>query len=277
MHNTASISVVIPFYNSIYTIERAINSVLLQTLLPIEIVVVDDKSSKESVCFLKNVFEKFRDKTTVDLILFSMKENVGAGEARNYGWSKSSGNYIAFLDADDSWLRQKLEFQYEFFKNDKDLMLCGHKYIVVKGFSESDTVSFFSNRFDRVQYKIINQNKQLLRNRFATSTVMLRNRLKVRFSKGKRYSEDFLLWSEIVSQKHKSISLDIVLAFYYKPAFGHSGLSSNMYKMYKGELETYTILYKKRYINYYSYLIYTKISLMKYIRRVMFINMHGKR
>lgn len=263
MTPNASISVIIPFYNSANTIERAITSVLLQTLLPREIIVIDDKSSEESILSLKKVFEKYREQTAVNLILLSMKENVGAGCARNHGWANSSEKYIAFLDADDSWLPQKLEFQYSFFEKDDSLMLCGHKYIVV----ESPSYNMPNNSFDQTQYNVITQKDQLFKNRFATSTVMLRTSLRTRFLKKKRYAEDFLLWSEIISQKNKAIKLNSILAFYYKPAFGDSGLSSNMLEMYRGELETYEILYRKKYIRYYSLLLYKKISLIKYKKR----------
>lgn len=266
---TASISVIIPFYNSTNTIERAIKSVLVQTLLPCELIIIDDKSSEKSLFILKKILKKHSNKTSINLLLFTMEENSGAGEARNYGWSKSSGNYIAFLDADDSWLPRKLEVQYSFFEKDDSLMLCGHKYSVIT--DSLDDNSILRNRSDQIKYSNITKRKQLIKNRFATSTVMLRSSLSTRFSKNKRYSEDFLLWCEIIMQDNKSISLNAILAVYYKNVFGDSGLSSNMFEMYKGELDTYNIIYKKGYTTFNSCIFYKFFSSAKYVRRLSLV------
>lgn len=162
-----SISVIIPFYNSVDTIERAIVSVFKQTLLPLEIIIVDDKSFAESKAYAMELVEKYKNKKIIDIKFFSLEQNVGAGEARNYGWSKASGDLIAFLDSDDSWLSNKLEVQSKFFYLDGDLVLCGHSYLI--NTDKKPIKKEYST--NKMSFKIITKREQLFRNRFATSTV----------------------------------------------------------------------------------------------------------
>jgi glycosyltransferase involved in cell wall biosynthesis len=96
------VSVIIPSYNSALTIERAIKSVLFQTYKAIEVVVVDDGSSDNTV---KYVTEHFPDVKIV------CQENKGPAAARNSGIKNSTGDFLAFLDADDSWVPEKIECQ----------------------------------------------------------------------------------------------------------------------------------------------------------------------
>lgn len=260
-----SISVIIPFYNSIDTIERAIISVFNQTLLPLELIIVDDKSSTKAKGCVMEIVEKYKSKKIIDIKFFSLEQNVGAGEARNFGWSKASGDLIAFLDSDDSWLNNKLEVQFKYFDLDKDLILCGHSYLI-----ETDTEQIKQEFFtDKISSRVISKKDQLLRNRFATSTVMLKKDIPIKFEKGKRYSEDFLLWSEIICNNYKAIKINKILAVYHKPIFGCSGLSSNMFKMYKGNIKSYYSLYKKDNFNIFVYLFFMCFSSIKYIRRLI--------
>lgn len=87
------ISVVVPLYNKAATIKRAIDSVLSQTVLPDEIIVVDDGSNDDSL----NRIPKH------PLIRIYRQSNSGVSVARNRGIEESQGEYVAFLDADDEW------------------------------------------------------------------------------------------------------------------------------------------------------------------------------
>lgn len=106
------VSVVIPTHNSEKTIIQALNSVGLQDfdLSSVEVVIIDDASTDSTV--------KVIDEETVsfdfDINLYSLRENVGVAKARNYGISKSAGEFIAFLDSDDVWLPNKLASQVTF-------------------------------------------------------------------------------------------------------------------------------------------------------------------
>lgn len=272
MPNTANISVIIPYYNSDKTIKRALDSVLSQSLQPKEVLIIDDKSSKASSIYLKELLNLYRKKTSIKLYIHTLASNIGAGGARNYGWELSSGDLIAFLDSDDAWLPGKLETQYSYFERDEGLTLCGHNYLIAANEEYDSLSSIISCDISTINPRTITKRQQLFRNRFATSTVMLRKNITQRFEKNKRYSEDFLLWSEIISSGHKAIKLDAVQALYFKQAFGESGLSANMYNMFKGNLSSYKTLYKKRMIGKVYLYVYTVISFLKYIRRIALIS-----
>lgn len=112
--NQPPVSVIIPNYNYACYLREAIDSALNQTYRNIEIIVVDDGSQDNSA----EVLESYSDK-----IKFIQQQNQGVSAARNVGFQASSGDYIAFLDADDVWLPQKIEKQIKRFLDDVELGL----------------------------------------------------------------------------------------------------------------------------------------------------------
>lgn len=98
------VSAVIPAYNSEETIARALDSALAQTYRPMEIVVVDDCSSDNTV----EVVQRYAAK---GVQLVRLSERQGASGARNAGVAAAKGDLIAFLDLDDEWLPSKIEKQ----------------------------------------------------------------------------------------------------------------------------------------------------------------------
>ena len=105
------VSVIIPTYNSSKTVKRSIESVLNQTHQNFEIIITDDNSNDNTV----SVIEKYLKKHN-NIKLFCLDENRGAGYARNFCTQNASGDYIAFLDSDDYWDRDKLKIQLLFMK-----------------------------------------------------------------------------------------------------------------------------------------------------------------
>lgn len=94
------ISVIIPAYNVEKYIERSINSVLIQTHKPFEIIVVDDGSTDKT----EEIVKSYKDKTH-----YTYQTNQGSSSARNFGIKKAKGDWIAFLDSDDEWVETHLE------------------------------------------------------------------------------------------------------------------------------------------------------------------------
>lgn len=113
------ISVVIPSYNREKTIAKAVDSVLKQTYDNIEVIVVDDCSTDNTVEILKQ-YEDPR------LHYYVLEKNSGACYARNYGISKAKGKYVALHDSDDIWHSDKLEKQIAYLKKKQlEFMTCG--------------------------------------------------------------------------------------------------------------------------------------------------------
>lgn len=98
------VSVIIPVYNAEHTIARAIDSVLAQQFDSIEIIAVDDGSTDASFAIL----DGYCDRIGTDRMKIRRQRNCGAASARNAGARLATGEYLAFLDADDEWLPGKL-------------------------------------------------------------------------------------------------------------------------------------------------------------------------
>ncbi len=96
-----TISVVIPLYNKAEAVARTLKSVLNQSRLPDELIIVDDGSSDRSPEVAKELLEKAE--TQIKFTIISQK-NAGVSVARNRGANASKMDYISFLDADDEWL-----------------------------------------------------------------------------------------------------------------------------------------------------------------------------
>ena len=108
------ISVIIPTHNYKKYIGEAISSVLRQTYTDYEIIVVDDGSTDGTGEIIEKNFPDVR---------YFYIPNQGVSRARNYGIRRARGEFIAFLDADDLWLPQKLEKQLKVFDVDRELMM----------------------------------------------------------------------------------------------------------------------------------------------------------
>ncbi|MCE2772069.1 MAG: glycosyltransferase family 2 protein [Bacteroidetes bacterium] len=132
----ASVDVIIPCYNTGCYIREAVESVLAQTVLPGRIIVVNDGSTDHTAELVQELIEKNRTSTK---IVHHYQSNAGLSAARNKGISLSNAEYIAFLDADDVWMPQKLERQLEVFSNtqwsDLGLVYGGFRFIDEKGAS----------------------------------------------------------------------------------------------------------------------------------------------
>ncbi len=111
MENT-TISIIIPVFNAERYLAEAIESVLIQAVKPLEIIVVDDGSTDES----EKVANTFKND-----ICYLLQENKGASAARNLGINMSKGQLLAFLDADDVWTAHKLELQLKALENNPEL------------------------------------------------------------------------------------------------------------------------------------------------------------
>ena len=119
------ISIIIPYYKKKKFIKGAIDSVLKQTYKKIEIILIYDDPQQEDLDYIKSI--KNLD-SRIKLIINN--KNYGAGFSRNIGIKLSKANYVAFLDSDDRWLKNKLEKQIHFLKKN-NACVCHTSYKIV--------------------------------------------------------------------------------------------------------------------------------------------------
>lgn len=108
-YQNEKVSVIIPIYNAEKYITSTINSILGQTYRDFEIIVIDDCSTDSSKECVKRLCESHPN------IIYRLQEkNAGVAVARNMGLDIASGRYVAFLDSDDEWKKEKLEKQIRY-------------------------------------------------------------------------------------------------------------------------------------------------------------------
>ncbi|WP_282776961.1 glycosyltransferase family 2 protein [Phaeodactylibacter xiamenensis] len=108
-----SVTVVIPLYNGSALIERCLDSVFEQQVANLEVIVVDDGSTDDSVAIVKNYPKP---------IILLQQQNQGPAAARNKGIEHATGKYIAFLDADDYWLPGFIDRTCRFLEAHRDVI-----------------------------------------------------------------------------------------------------------------------------------------------------------
>lgn len=266
----APVSVIIPCYRCSHFIERAVKSVINQKLQPSELILVDDFSDDDFLT-KKKLLSLSQLPLPFQIKIIECSRNMGPGTARNIGWNSASHPYIAFLDADDSWHPEKILLQYSIMKNNPDCSISAHKSSVLKeeGISGVDSIK---------DPKIISVSiRQLLfRNLFPTRSVMLKTEINHRFVNGKKYSEDYLLWLEILGNLNKAVFIEASLAFSYKNDYGAAGLNGNLIKSEIGELHTLFTIYCKGYVGIAMYLLCSIFSMIKFFRRILIVFMQKK-
>jgi glycosyltransferase involved in cell wall biosynthesis len=181
------VSVIIPTYNSDKYIGEALDSVLCQTYADYEIIVIDDGSTDDT----KKIIEEH-----YPLVRYYFVENRGVSSARNLGISLAQGEFIAFLDADDRWLPDKLEKQTALFQSDDNLgMVFTENYF----FDEHGIKKNKLNKRKRLMYGDIVRNI-FLNSYVATPTVMVRKSVFDAvgfFEEGLTVAEDDNMWMRI--------------------------------------------------------------------------------
>lgn len=236
-------SVVIPVFNGAATIEHALLSIINQTRLPDEIIVVNDLSTDTT----GGIVAVIATTSPIPIRLINNERNIGPGLSRNAGWALATGDLIAFLDADDAWHPKKLEIQIPTMENDPHLVMSCHDRTVglqpVWAHINTAAVTWRSYEFHDF----------VTRNRCATPSVIVRRNIAERFSPDLRYSEDYFLWLTITSQ-HGSVQFaKLPLVHCSNPAYGGGGLSGNLWLMFCGEARAMRLLRRSKSLSRMQY------------------------
>ncbi|MDR3371565.1 glycosyltransferase family 2 protein [Rhodoferax sp.] len=257
----AAVSVIIPCFRCTKTIARALTSVAVQTLRPVEVILVEDASGDDTRALLHEL-QAQHESGWVKLVL--LDQNVGAGSARNVGWGAATQPYIAFLDSDDAWHPQKIEVQLGYMVAHPDVVLSGHASRVLQ---PGSSPKWLINQLRPA--KTVQKWPMILKNPFVTPSVMLRRDIQQQFLERQRYMEDHMLWMRVVCSGERVVKIPITLAAIYKNPFGVAGLSSNIWKMERGDLGNYRRLYQAGCVNSVQFSLLVVYSALKYVRRLI--------
>lgn len=162
------LSIVMPNYNGAKYLKDSINSVISQTYVNWELLVVDDCSKDNSV----EIIEQFVNKDN-RIFLFKLNNNSGRPAVpRNIGIQKAKGEFIAFLDSDDMWHPEKLEIQMKAIKNLNSEFIasqvCTFQYdVVLKGYNDLEIKDIGFDFYDL--------NTMLMKNRIISGSSLLVN------------------------------------------------------------------------------------------------------
>lgn len=200
--NPSLVSIICPVYNAELYLEETIQSVISQSYSHWELLVIMDANSIDQSLVLA---KKWSQKDPRIKVLESAT-NLGVAHNRNYGIQEAKGDFIAFLDADDLWLPQKLEKQVLFMETRSIDFSC-HSYQQIN--IHGERLSLIRRVPPRIDYFDL-----LKSNRIGCLTVMVRSSLLKKFSfKPQLPHEDFLLWLELLQQT-PSYGIDEVLGLY---------------------------------------------------------------
>ena len=260
MSDNALVSVILPVYNSGLTAISAIDSIVAQKYPNIEVIIINDGSTDDSLNIINTYVNCLEDHLRIKVV---SQVNGGVSAARNRGISESNGDYLAFIDSDDQWVEGKLHYQIEFMNQNKDVAMSGT-------LTDISPRNFFlkSKEFQYIAFW-----NQFMFNSFQPSTVILRSAIiddVGGFPLNRRYAEEGDLFFRL-TYSYKCVLLNKILTKYGngKDSFGDSGLSGNLEMMWAGELLNAVACYERKHITSIFLILYFMFSYIKFLRRTL--------
>lgn len=259
MTDNISFTIVIPVFNGETTIASAIESCLQQTVVPDEIIIVDDGSTDRTAAIV-STFQ-------TELIRYLRQEqNSGPSRARNQGMLAARSSWILFLDADDVFDHRKLELILQCLAHNKTIRAIGHSFQIMKGrgFSGKQHIPAGLPLLKRLSVFTT-----LLRNPVVTPSLAVSAANGILFNETLFYAEDhdFVLRT---TEKYGLWYMDLPLCSLGRLPLSAGGLSSRKWEMRKGEIRMY-IDYCKRHRLYLLVPLFVIFSLLKHLRNLFIL------
>ncbi len=248
----ADVTVIVPVLNGERTLQRALSSVLYQSLPVTKVIIINDNSTDGSKAIIDDFQLRFIEKN-IEFVSVSNSACLGPGLARNLGIQRTYTRYIAFLDADDAWHKDKILLQYDFMERNLEYLMTCHSSL-----RPHETIT---KRDHDLYFK-----KLLFRNVVATRTVMLRTEPKLYFNSG--LSEDFELWLTILASGHRGRFLSSPVAHHFKPEFSKNGISGKLFVHEAWELGQLVKFLEGNPLNSLVIIMAVLFSLIKFFRRL---------
>ena len=264
--NNPLVTVIIPLYNAEKYIEETIQSVIAQTYINWELLVIDDCSTDSS----RGLVIKFEKEDSRIKLIESETNFGGPARPRNIGIGNAKGEYIAFLDADDVWLESKLEKQIEVCTNTNyDIVYTLANTIDIN----SNIIGKFKNQniYNKLKYFCNNLTILYFSNYININTVLMKNDKILRFREDKYLValEDWMFWIENLYNNKKVKLIKEPLINYRIDINSISDRGSD--KSYRKAYILYSILFFEKKISFFnfslSYMLNSFRLLSKFIKR----------
>lgn len=199
--NNPLVSIIIPVYNSEEYIDETIESILNQTYTNWEAILVDDCSQDSTQEKIKKRIEKNNK-----IKYFKHSTNLGAAEARNTAIKKAKGDFIAFLDSDDIWEKQKLEKQVQFMIDNNINFSCTYYRKMDEKSNDLNTV---------ITYDSVGGYSHLLKECPGNSTVVYNTKkLGKFFIPNIKKRNDYVMWLQVIKKAGKIYCLKQQLSWH---------------------------------------------------------------
>ncbi len=245
------VSIIVPFYKNIKYIFRCIQSIYDQNYKNFEVILIYDDTDKRDLKLIQNKFKNYKN-----LNLYINKKNIGVSMSRNKGIKKAKGYYIAFLDSDDFWKKNKLKKQINFMeKNSLDFSFTA--YDILK-----------SNKVFKKKIKTIYTYDDLLKKcDIGLSTVIIRSKLKnIGNFPNLRTQEDFALWLKYIKNGVKAKGINKSLSVWRDTP---NSLSSNIFQKLK---DSFMVYYHYENKNFFESIFSVLILSINKIKNTLNIN-----
>ena len=244
------VSVIMPYYNKKNYFLKSINSVLKQTYINLEILIVYDDQNRDDLEYIESCI---KNDSRVKIIL--NENNKGAAHSRNKAISIARGEYIAFLDCDDYWETNKIEIQLNF--------------MLTHGYDFSHTTYQVINYEEKIVRIIRAQEtlkyKKLLKScDIGLSSVILKRELlsDMKFPELKT-KEDFVLWLNLAKKSVNLVGLDKPLMFWRQTP---NSLSGSISQKLKDAFKVYHLYEKKNF--FYSIFCVIRLSTYALFKKI---------
>ena len=226
------VSIITPCFNSEKYVSQAIQSVISQTHQNWELLLVDDCSSDETFAIISNFASQDNR-----IKAFKLDKNSGAGVARNFAIQQASGNYIAFLDADDLWKPEKLQKQIHFMKTQNiPFTFSFYETIDEAGNFRNETITTPS----KITYKQL-YFCNWIGNLTGIYSVDFFGKIPISSIKKR---QDWMLWLQIVKQIKVAIPVTESLAYY---RVREDSISASKWKLIKYNFKVYRNFHKRNF------------------------------